>query len=641
MRSAAPIPSVEITVDGARCPPRPIASLASVRVARRLSLPAQCEVASRCARARRRRPCRSRLPIGRVVGRHRGRRSRPRCSTVRSPPTSGCTRPTARPSCASAPTTRCTGCASANRSSAAPTSPWRSSPTSSPASSGSASADEVDGPAGRCSSSTGSPTSSCCRRWPSVPGCGSRSSTARSRCSRWTASATPIDLTLHDDLLAARFDATADPACTSVTGDRVGSRGAPSRSTGEAGSPRVRPRCRRRRRAGCRRRRRGALPRRRPRTRPRTTSTPLAQAELDRRVAREVTLAGTRRGRRPAAARPPRPRRRRPPRRVRRVRPHRDRRTRSTPSATWSSSRPRPRPSSSATQARRRRSASSPTADDPDGLGRVTVELPGYGDVETDWREVLVPGAGAGKGIVAIPDERRPGAGAAAARRPGGRASCSVACTATSQPVRPRHRRRGGPPLVAADRRRPARRPRRRARPRSSWPTATAARSCWHPTSVTVHAKADLVIECPGKTMTLRANRIELEQADVTVRRPVATETADARSCSSSRPTVSCDHDGTVSNNASQELGADRRGIRCSATTTPRAATSAGARTAAPNQAVRQDAQGRRRLLRRSSTSAVKPVVLATLEGKTDGTPPGVVHYRVRDPGQRFVMVSV
>lgn len=33
-------------------------------------------------------------------------------------------------------------------------------------------------------------------------------------------------------------------------------------------------------------------------------------------------------------------------------------------------------------------------------------------------------------------------------------------------------------------------------------------------------------------------------------------------------------------------------------------------------------------------------VVLASLEGKTDGTPPMSVHYRMRDPGQRFVMVE-
>jgi hypothetical protein len=35
-----------------------------------------------------------------------------------------------------------------------------------------------------------------------------------------------------------------------------------------------------------------------------------------------------------------------------------------------------------------------------------------------------------------------------------------------------------------------------------------------------------------------------------------------------------------------------------------------------------------------------KRVVLFNLDGKTDGTPPQAVHYRVRDPGQRFVVVS-
>jgi len=32
-----------------------------------------------------------------------------------------------------------------------------------------------------------------------------------------------------------------------------------------------------------------------------------------------------------------------------------------------------------------------------------------------------------------------------------------------------------------------------------------------------------------------------------------------------------------------------------------------------------------------------KPVVLSTLDGLTDGTPPGSVHYTCRDPAQKFV----
>jgi uncharacterized protein involved in type VI secretion and phage assembly len=42
--------------------------------------------------------------------------------------------------------------------------------------------------------------------------------------------------------------------------------------------------------------------------------------------------------------------------------------------------------------------------DDPESLGRVRVSLPAYGDLETDWMGVLSPGAGAGKGFVSLPD---------------------------------------------------------------------------------------------------------------------------------------------------------------------------------------------------------------------------------------------
>jgi len=42
--------------------------------------------------------------------------------------------------------------------------------------------------------------------------------------------------------------------------------------------------------------------------------------------------------------------------------------------------------------------------DDPERLGRVQVSLPAFGDVETDWMEVLSAGGGAGKGLLMIPD---------------------------------------------------------------------------------------------------------------------------------------------------------------------------------------------------------------------------------------------
>ncbi len=41
---------------------------------------------------------------------------------------------------------------------------------------------------------------------------------------------------------------------------------------------------------------------------------------------------------------------------------------------------------------------------DPDALGRVRVTLPAYADVESDWFEVLSPGAGRNKGLVTLPE---------------------------------------------------------------------------------------------------------------------------------------------------------------------------------------------------------------------------------------------
>jgi len=44
------------------------------------------------------------------------------------------------------------------------------------------------------------------------------------------------------------------------------------------------------------------------------------------------------------------------------------------------------------------------SVDDPDNLGRVRVSLPALGKVESDWMEVMAPGAGKGKGLVFLPD---------------------------------------------------------------------------------------------------------------------------------------------------------------------------------------------------------------------------------------------
>lgn len=41
---------------------------------------------------------------------------------------------------------------------------------------------------------------------------------------------------------------------------------------------------------------------------------------------------------------------------------------------------------------------------DPEGLGRVKVILPAYNKVESDWLEVVMPAAGANKGLIMLPD---------------------------------------------------------------------------------------------------------------------------------------------------------------------------------------------------------------------------------------------
>lgn len=43
--------------------------------------------------------------------------------------------------------------------------------------------------------------------------------------------------------------------------------------------------------------------------------------------------------------------------------------------------------------------------DDPDRLGRVKVTLPAHGDADVGWLGVVCPGAGKGKGLVALPDK--------------------------------------------------------------------------------------------------------------------------------------------------------------------------------------------------------------------------------------------
>lgn len=319
----------------------------------------------------------------------------------------------------------------------------------------------------------------------------------------------PVELTLHDQLLTARFDATAEPACRAVTalgwdpvtagGIEGGAKGARSSrevdvavgpDTVDADGDRF------------------LVGRHGP------TADHLdaaAQGELDRRVAQEVTLSGTAEG----------DARLQPGRRVQVRGPAPDvagtyllTATTHTVDASGYlvelSTQP-PARGRTAEDATAATLAQVTAVDDPDGLGRVRVALPAYADVETDWREVVVPGAGAGKGIVALPDvDDRvlvllPQGDPAAAIVLGG-------LYGEGSPVDPgivgRAVRRwslvtpGGQRVLLDD-----------EHDRVTVANDSGSTVMLTPDKVTIHAACDLDIQAPGHTMTLRANRIEMVQA--------------------------------------------------------------------------------------------------------------------------------
>ena len=212
----------------------------------------------------------------------------------------------------------------------------------------------------------------------------------------------PAPLELGDSLLEAHFEVNADPACRSVavacwnpsraehhkgrastarTGRQVAAEAPPSRfgAIGEIlVSDEVGPDSR--------------------------YAQAIAQAELDRRAASEVILWGTAQG----------DPRLRPASRVSvsgvtgqfsgryvltGVTHLIDRRLGYVSEITTSLAPPRPRGRSTlATKGIVTR------VNDPDKLGRLRVSLPTYGDVETDWMEMLSIGAGSGKGLVISPE---------------------------------------------------------------------------------------------------------------------------------------------------------------------------------------------------------------------------------------------
>lgn len=149
--------------------------------------------------------------------------------------------------------------------------------------------------------------------------------------------------------------------------------------------------------------------------------------------------------------------------------------------------------------------------DDPDGLGRVLVRLPAFADVETAWIAVVVPGAGAEKGVVALPDVDDTVVVLLAHGDPDDGVVLGGLYGLTAPPdpgVDGGNVRRytfgtpGGQRVVLDD-----------VGGRVGIDNADGSRIELAPDRVLLHAAADLVIEAPGRNVTIRAKRIDFEDA--------------------------------------------------------------------------------------------------------------------------------
>lgn len=156
--------------------------------------------------------------------------------------------------------------------------------------------------------------------------------------------------------------------------------------------------------------------------------------------------------------------------------------------------------------------------DDPDGLGRVRVSLPAFGDVDVGWLAVLCPGAGPGRGLVTLPDRddtvlvalphqspadgvvlgslygttKPPDTGVVggSVRRWSLHTASGQAIVVDDEEHLVRVTNQGGSYLELA------------------------------PGTVRLHATTDLVIDAPGQAMTIRAASVDFEHAPTPVPTP-------------------------------------------------------------------------------------------------------------------------
>ncbi|MFJ2085969.1 contractile injection system protein, VgrG/Pvc8 family [Micromonospora chokoriensis] len=161
---------------------------------------------------------------------------------------------------------------------------------------------------------------------------------------------------------------------------------------------------------------------------------------------------------------------------------------------------------------------------DPDGLGRVRLTLPAYGDLDAGWLAVLCPGAGRGKGLVALPDPDD----TVLVVLPGGEPASGIVLGSLFGAVEPydagiddgRARRwtmrtAGGQSIVVDD----VNRSLRLATEGGSFLELT-------PDLATLHAASDLVISAPGRAMVVRARSVDFLHAESTEDQTTAAEQA-------------------------------------------------------------------------------------------------------------------
>lgn len=151
--------------------------------------------------------------------------------------------------------------------------------------------------------------------------------------------------------------------------------------------------------------------------------------------------------------------------------------------------------------------------DDPDSLGRVRVRLPALGDCDAGWLGVLCPGAGPAKGLVALPDVGDTVLVALPHQSPADGVVLGGLFGATAPPDagikgnavrRWSMRTAAGQSIVVDD----AEHSLRLENKAGSYVELT-------PDTLRLHAAGDLVIDAPGKAMTLRAASVDFEHAPI------------------------------------------------------------------------------------------------------------------------------